>query len=199
MKNWIDETGREIPENRITKLEKKKEKVSSKIVKEALSANKMLESIKSYVLDKSAEIFETAIAEKDVKKDNHKGNFTWYNFDRSIKIEVNISEPVKFEDELIFAAKSKLFDFLKEKTETVEQFVRDIIIDAFETKNGQLDVKRIISLTKYRDRVNDNRFHEACDLIMQAQRRPSTKKYFKIYVRDEEGEYNHIELNISAI
>lgn len=198
MKQWIDETGREIPENRITKLEKKKEKISSKIVKEALNANKTLKTLKTYILEKSQEIFEQALAERDVKKER-KGNFTWYNFDRSIKIEVNISEPVIFEDELIYAAKSKLFDFLKEKTDGVEEFVRDIILDAFETRNGQLDVKRIISLTKYRERVNDKRFDAACDLIIEAQRRPSTKKYFKIYVRDENGEYKHIELNISAI
>lgn len=200
-KTWIDESGIAIPAARVSKAEKIKERNAAKLLTEARKANAVLTSLKQYFKDLSEEAYEAALSElEDVKAG--KGNFTWYNFDRSIKIEVKINEQISFDDILIEAAKQKLDDFLTEHTGTVDDMIRSIILQAFETSKGRLDTKRIMSLIAHSSRVDEKKYpgyHEAIKLVQKAIRRPSSRTYYTISVRDNAGDYQAIELNFSAI
>jgi hypothetical protein len=196
---WIDESNASIPFNRITPTEKLFERSSAKLLKVALSLNKQLVEFKKLIQEASAEAFDAFMKSKEIIKES-KGNFTWYNFNRSIKIEVSNSEPIKFDDLTILAAKDYLDQFLNENIESKNEFVKDMIKDAFSTqRNGQLDVKQVLKITKYKVRVGNELFTKACDCIIEAIRRPTSKTYFRIWVKDESGQYNNVELNISSI
>lgn len=196
---WIDESGISIPLNRVTPTEKLFERSTAKLLKGALALNKQLVDFKKLIQEASAEAFEAFMKSKEITKES-KGNFTWFNFNRTIKIEVANSEPIKFDDLTILAAKDFLDQFLNENIDSKNEFVKDMIKDAFSTqRNGQLDVKQVLKITKYKVRVNNELFTKACDCIIEAVRRPSSKTYYRIWIKNESNQYVLIDLNISSI
>ena len=108
-KMWIDESGQQIPVNRTTKAERLKENYAFKILSEAESISAKLLSFKEMMMDLVEKVVEEARKENNVKLEG-KGNYTWYNFNRSIKIEVNVNEMIKFDEIGIESAKEKLMD-----------------------------------------------------------------------------------------
>lgn len=196
---WNDESGNQIPFNRITATEKLHERSSAKLLKGALAINKQLALFKTEMQTLSTEAYEAFMNSKNTSKET-KGNFTWFNFNRTIKIEVAISERIEFDDLTIIAAKNKLDEFLDINITSKNEFVKQLVMDAFETKrNKQLDVKKVLGLTSHKSRINDPLFSEAVDLITSAIRRPESKTYFRIWLKDDDGKYNNIDLNLSSI
>ncbi len=196
---WIDESGTHIPYNRITKTERLHERSSARILKEAQKANKNLVSFKELVRDLSEEAFDAFMEEKTSNRVT-KGNFTWFNFNRSIKIEVSVNEPIIFDDLTITAAKDKFDQFLDKNVESKNAFVKEMITDAFETqRSGKMDVKQVMGLARYEAKIKDPLFSEAVKLINEAVRRPKSKTYFRVWMLDDAGSYQNVELNLSSI
>lgn len=201
-KIWKDENGLEIPGTRVTKAEKLKERKAAQLLKQALKIHQTLKSYKSTIDQACQEVFDAVMEEAGAKGQNHKGNFTWYNFDRTIKVEVNINERIDFDDALIAAAKDKFYEFLSTNTSGIDEMIRSLIMDAFQTTRGKLDPKKVLGLVRYRSRINEKKYplyHEAIDLIERSIRRPDSRKYFRIWERKQDGKYVNIDLNFSSI
>ena len=70
---------------------------------------------------------------------------------------------------------------------------------AFTTSGGKLDAKNVLGLRRYADRITDPRYTEAMTLIDKAIRKPESKEYFRVWVKDNSGEYQDLQLNFSAL
>ena len=195
---WTDEKGVKSPYSRTTKAERLMENQSFKLAKEALKLNKELSVFKNYVRDVCQNVYDTFMAEKNNDTPT-KGNFTWYNFDRSIKIEVSINERIEFDDLTITACKDKLNEFLNENVESKDIVIKEMVLDAFETSRGKLDAKKVMSLLRYRNKIKAPVFQEALNLLEESIRRPESKTYFRVSTRTAEGKYEVIDLNFSSI
>jgi hypothetical protein len=198
-KMWVDESGNSIPVERLTALEKLTEKTSARVLKKAESLAAKLEEFKVEVSELSEAIYLQSLLETNTEGKKRKGNFTYFNFNRTIKIEVSISERIEFDDLKIQACQEKLNEFIDRGTTNVDDFLRGIIMDAFSKSNGSLDAKKVIGLKRHRERTSDPLYHEAMDLLDAAIRKPESKKYFRVFVMDEQGKYNQINLNFSSI
>jgi hypothetical protein len=198
-KVWKDEAGNVIPANRITKSEKLRERYTARIVKEAKAINRALTTLKAFVDGASNDIFLQVAKENDIDISKRKGNFTWYNFDHSIKIEININERIAFDKLLINGCKEKLMTFIDNTVTGNEDFVKDLILDAFNTATGKLDTKKVMSLLKYQDRITNPLFKEAMQLLAKSVTRPDSKMYSRVWEKNSEGEYVNIDLNYSSI
>ncbi len=194
-KTWTDETGQTIPSDRILPLEKAKEKTSYKLAKEAASIHEKLAAYKQLIAAETLAIYEKAIADGKAGK----GNFIFYNFDGSIKIEKSINEAIDFDSVKIELAKQKLDEMISESINKDMDFVRELVLSAFSTSQGKLDTKKVLGLKKHASRIKDTRYHEAMSLIDESIRRPSSKTYFRVWVRDDKGQYQNIDLNFSSI
>ena len=139
--NWIDETGKKVPVKYVGPLARLKEQRAGSMLKEAKSLNKNLKKFKKGVEKECQEIFEKAMKEFNARAEG-KGNFTWFNFDRSIKVEVSISNRIEFDDLGITACKGKLDEFLDENLDSKQEFVKSLVTDAFSTSKGKLDARR---------------------------------------------------------
>ncbi len=202
MKEWKDENGLVIPANRITKSEKTREQICEKLIKRALKINQLLVSFKSEVSADVRQVFDEVMFENGVDVAERKGNFTFYNFDRSIKIETEINERIEFDDAMIKVAKEHFDSFLSSNTGGIDEMIRELILDAFSTSRGKLDVKKVMGLLKYRTRIPSDKypaFHAALNAIEKGIRRPSSKTYHRISVRDANGKYVAVDLNFSSI
>lgn len=201
-KYWTNEEGFKIETKRLTKLEKAKEVKSYQLVKQALSIHKNLSEFKEKVREECQEIYELFLQENAATskaKNPPKGNFTWYNFDQTLKIEVSISQPISFDDMGIQEVKTQLENFLKENVDSKIDFLQDLVLAAFETTSGKLDSKKVMSLLRYRSKIPAPKFQSALDLLEKSITRPKTKTYFRVWVRDENGQYQNIDLNFSSI
>lgn len=196
---WLDESGVSIPYDRITKTERDREKLTAAIAKKATKVSDELTELKQFLVDKCGEAWEQYIKEYKGDKSAHKGNFTFFNFDRSIRIEVNVSEPIKFDDGIIQIAKQKLDAYLNEGITTSNDFIKEIVMSAFETRRGQMDVDKVLALKKYTTRINDERYTECMNLIDQAIRKPASKRYYKISIRNSGGEYVPVILDLAGV
>lgn len=195
---WKDEKGLEIPYNRTTKSERLMEVQSLKILKQALKINTDLLAFKEYIKDTCQKVYETFMEEKNNDKAS-KGNFTWFNFNRTIKIEVSINERIEFDDMSIKACKDKLNDFLTNNVESKDEFIKQMVLDAFETSRGKLDAKKVMSLLRYRSKIKAEEFQEALNLLESAIRRPESKTYFRVWLLGADGKYENVELNFSSL
>jgi hypothetical protein len=196
---WQDENGTAIPTNRLTSLEKQAEKNTYKLLKGAQSLNAQLVKFKEEVATLCDSIYEASLEETKTKGKDRKGNFTFFNFNRSIKVEVAISERIEFDDLTIQACQEKLNELIDQGTKEVDSFLKGIIMDAFSKSNGSLDAKKVIGLKKHKTRTKNPLYHEAMELLDQSIRRPESKRYFRIFLKNEEGKYENIDLNFSSI
>jgi len=197
---WVDESGTRIPYKRVTKSERLMEVHSARLAKDALAVNARLIAFKKEIKQLCEEAEQAFLDENKIKRDaKFKGNYTWYNFDRSIKIERSVNEALQYDDQTIMAAKEILHEFLGSSIESDKDFVKDMVISCFDNKSGKLDPKKTGPLFRYEERAKEPRLTEACKLIKKAERRPDSKVYYRVSVKDVAGAYEAIELNFSNI
>ena len=85
---WVDEAKMEVPYKRITKAERLMEIKSYSLLTEAKGISSGLNDFKNRIKAICEEVYSAFMLENNVKS-SAKGNFTWYNFDRSI-VHTNI-------------------------------------------------------------------------------------------------------------
>jgi len=196
--NWVDEAGTQIPFNRLTKLEILQEAELAKIVKEANRINAGLIAFKKHVSEVCDKLIKEFMTSKKVESIG-KGNVTLFNFDRSIKLSLDINDRIEFDDLTMKACKEKFDEFLNANIDEKQAFVKEMVNDAFSTSRGKLDSKKVMSLLKYETRIKDETFQSALVLLKESIRRPDSKSYYRVWVKDGEGSYQNIDLNFSSI
>ncbi len=197
-KTWIDESGREIPVEYISAGTRLKERNSAILAKEAKLLNKKLVDFKNRVEKLSNDVLAKSMEEFKANP-RSQGGFIWFNFDRSLKIEVSIQDRIVFDDLAVKAAKDKLDTFLGQNVDSKIEFVKDLVISAFSTTKGNIDTKKIMSLMKYNTKIKDPLFQDAVKILSDGMRNPSSKTYFRIFERNPSGEYTLIDLNFSSL
>ena len=197
-KQWKDESGTTVPVEYISPGVRLKERNAGKLLKKAHKINKELKAFKQETEKLCKDVYEAMFAEFKVKADG-KGNFIWFNFDRSIKIEVSVNERIDFDDLTITACKQKLDEFLDENLDSKQEFVKQLVTDAFATSRGKLDAKKVMSLLKYRSKIASPLFQDALNLLEQSITRPGSKAYFRIWEKVKDGQYQQIDLNFSSL
>lgn len=198
-KFWTDESGHQIPFNRVTQTEKFIERSVGKIHKEALKVRDILTKFKENVSKLCEEAYQKDMKSKGVDPSDKKGGYTMYCFDRSVKVERAVHGKPVYDEATLTAAKIKFDQYMAENLTGGEDFIKDMIIDAFESRNGQIDKNRINKLISYKTRSKNKLFIDACNLLSTAARYPSSAIYYRVWALNEEGKYENIELQFSAI
>jgi hypothetical protein len=197
--DWIDESGRVIPFNALKNAEKVNEVVTYDAAIAAAKVSTALRALKvkiGVLLNKAINAFH---ADYKGKRTEFKGNYTIKNFNDTIKLEVSISNPIQFDDMTIQKARDTLKEFLNDGISAKDATIKEMVLDAFETSRGRLDVKKILALKRYSDRINDSRWKKAMSLIDSAIRRPATAIYYRVWVKNDQGKYESIPLNIADV
>jgi len=197
---WINEDDQAIPYNRVTKYERNCEKQTAKLAKSALEINSRLVDFKSNIQHTAEELYQEFLEHNNNKAPGKgKGGLTLYNFDRTIKIEVSVQDSITFDENTIQLAKDKLDEVLEDGLNGAKDFIKPIVMDAFNTRGGKLDTKNVLGLRRYEADVKDPRYAEAMALISKAIRKPKSKEYYRVWLKNETGKYVDVQLNFSAI
>ncbi len=198
---WTDEAGNKIPANRVTKAEKLRDKHAYGLAIKAWDLHKSLGDFKRVVKGVCEDVVAAVLAE--LKRDpNKKGNYTWYNFDQTIKVECDVNEAIRFDPILIEAAKEKLLEVISANIQG-DDFIKEIVIDAFQTTSGKLDTRRVLGLRKHTSKIKTKAIRDeweaAMALIDRSITRPDSKTYYRISVKNEEGEFVPVVLDFSSV
>ncbi|MFA5719387.1 MAG: DUF3164 family protein [Desulfobulbaceae bacterium] len=140
-------------------------------------------------LDMSAEQYGAALG-------GAKGNVTLTSFDGKYQVLRAVSDQLDFNEKLQ-AAKSLIDECLREWTKDSRSEIRALIDQAFQVdKKGRINAKRILSLRQLK--IDDPTWQRAMEAIADAVTVTGSRVYFRIYERDEHGNYRQIPLDFSG-
>lgn len=194
-KKWIDSSGQEIPAKYVSRLDKERDRIVLKHIARAQLLSERLARFKEELLAECDRSLEEMLQQNNVKKP-WKGNYTLTSFDRRYKIEISVQESISFDD-TIQVAQAKIQEYLDLLLNDVNTDLQQIVNNAFQTKRGQMDIKRIIGL--FRLNIKHPLWTEAMDLLRRSISRNFSKRYIRFWVRQDDGSYRAIELNFSAL
>jgi len=200
---WTNAAGDQVPVKFLTHADKLKESEAARIRKAALAAEKGLADLHAMMSKINAAV-TVAIREeyelkKGAKKRDGKGNMTWYNFDGSIKIEVNINDIVKWDESLMNEAKKIFDEYIENALGSNATLIKKLVTGAFANSKGAIDSRQVFQLLKYQGQMNSSKYDKACELMLDAQRIDKTRLYMQVWEKMDDGSYRNINLNFSSI
>lgn len=196
-KTYIDHRGQEIPSNYIHKLDKEKHSAAERFVKQAIKLNESMARFKAEVIAKCDELYNRALEENKITvRQNAKGGYSVMTIDKKMKVVFTISETIRFDDN-IDMAQELIQQYLDTLTGGVNPDLKLLINEAFKTRRGQLDTKRVLGLLKLE--IKNETWIRAMDLIKKAISIDGKKRYITFWSEDSEGKETAVKLDFSSI
>lgn len=200
---WQNAAGDEVPVKFVPKADKVKEGIAGNIYKAAIRAEATLLALHCMMRAAFTEVDALLKEEYEMKsgkkKTNTKGNLVWYNFDKSLKVEANINDIVKWDDALMTEALSLLNDYISSNMSDANELINQLVQSAFANTKGMIDTGKVFQILRYESKIKHKQFQKACELIKQAQSVDKTKLYMRVWEKDSGNEYRNINLNFSNI
>lgn len=200
---WCNASGDLVPYKFVPKSDQSKEALAGKVHKAAILAEACLAALYTMMNEAFAEISIMVNAEYELKnskkKQAIKGNITWFSFDRSLKVEANVNDIVKWDNVLMTEAMVLLNTYISANMSEANELISGLVKSAFANAKGQIDTGKVFQLLKYEDKIKAASFQKACKLMRQAQSIDKTKLYMRIWEKAEDGQYRNINLNFSSI
>ncbi len=194
-KQWIDHNGQVIPSAYVPKLDKDRDRVAQRYAKKAIDLRDRIAAFKEELLETCDDLYDQMMAENKVNPTT-KGGYTVTSFDKAVKIEVAVSQKIEFDDR-IQVAQEMINKYLADKTGDIDDDLRQIINLAFQTTKGSMDVKRVLSLFSLN--IKSKQWLDAMEVLKKSITRNHTRRYARVWVKDDQGNYQNVELNFSSI
>jgi hypothetical protein len=200
---WVNAAGDAVPVKFVPKSDKVKEALAAKVHKAAIGVETALAAFHTILSASFAEVQAAVNEEFEIKKGNKKkpgkGSFTWYNFDKSLKVEADINEIAKWDAALMTEAYAHFSDYINTNLTEANVLIAALVNNAFGNNKGQIDSKKVFQLLKHQHNIKHSKFQKACELIKQAQGIDYTKLYMRVWEKLPTGEYRNINLNFSSL
>lgn len=125
-----------------------------------------------------------------------KGNCSYTTFDDSMRVEVKIADQITFGPELQ-AAKRLVDECLKEWGADSHEMIRSLVNRIFSVeKEGQINRGDLFTLLAIEH--SDPRWQSAMDAIRDSIRVIGTKAYLRFRVRDDQGAWSTVTIDLAA-
>lgn len=199
IKTMTDHNGFTIPLSVVPKIDLEKDKFAKMMAKDFEAMSQKLLELKNKAFEKADAIYAEQLRQYQINGNEakeKKGNFTFYSYDKSIKIEVAVGQRLEFDDR-INLAKAEIDDYLAEITEGQNSDIIIIVTNAFSTVKGKLDHKKILNLFTYK--IKHPKWEKAMVLLKDSISNNHSKRYINVSQRNENGEYKNINVQFSAL
>lgn len=200
---WTDASGNDVPQKFLLKSDKVKEAFAGKIYKQSLAIEAQLNAFHAMIREASETVLSIVRNDYELKngkaKKQTKGAFTWFNYDRSVKIEADVNDIVKWNSALLSEAHELLKEYITGEIGETNILIKGLVNEAFSTSRGEVDSRKIFQLLKYEDKIKNSKFLKACGLLKQAQAIDKTKMYMRVWAKQDDGQYRNINLNFSSL
>lgn len=154
-------------------------------------------AFKQRLSDDMQAFLELAAEKYQAKLGGARGNVTLTSFDGRYQVLRAVSDQLDF-DENLQAAKALIDECLREWTRDSRVEIKALIDQAFQVdKKGKINAKRILGLRKLN--IKDPTWLRAMEAIGDALTVTGSRTYFRLYERDERGNYQQIPLDFSGV
>jgi hypothetical protein len=193
----VDARGRFVPEVTIKQIDRLRDELVNEIVDQGLRASVMLADIKRRAIA-DIDAFVTLAAEQyKVFIGGGKGNIQLRSFDGAYMIMISIDERIAFNETLV-AAQHLIDEYFDEELAGRSAELSEAIKRAFQIdKNGNIATKRILGLRQLN--INHPKWLQAMRIISDSVIILDSKRYLRIYKRDNEGKYSLINLDLASV
>ena len=194
MRNGV---GNLVPIAQIKEIDLVRDKFVKEVFAKAQKVSADLAAFKRLVGDDIQAFLELSAEKYQADLGGARGNLTLSSFDGQYKVMRCVADRLEFNEQLV-AAKALVDQCLREWTKDSDSKVRALIEQAFQTdKKGKINTKRILALRQLK--IEDETWQRAMEAIGDAVTVASSCTYYRVYERDEQGEYRQIVLDFSGV
>jgi hypothetical protein len=196
---WRNAAGDEVPVKFVPEIDKSREALAGGVYAAALKVETALAALYDIMNAATKAILQEVKKEFELKQKTHKGNITWYNFDKSIKVEADMNDVVKWDESLMAEAKILVDEYIDKQLSDEQKLIKKIATAAFSNSKGLIDTRQVFQLLKWEPEINSVKYSKACNLMRQAQSVASTKLYMRVWEKMDNSQYRNINLNFSSL
>lgn len=165
-----------------------------KLTGQAKVLSKSHDEFKRNVFSEANDLVSLLASEYNTEIGGTKGNITLSSFDNKSKIQIGVADQISFGAE-IDIAKKLITEVIEEELSESSNFIADLLRDAFEAdKQGQFNKNRILTLRKYRNANESDKWKEAMKALDDAIIASNSKTYINFYEKNEFGAWVQVPL-----
>jgi len=196
-KFMTDSQGRQVPENLVKDIDKKRDATVRGIADRAQGMKQVLLDFKEEIRKDIFDFVEMSFAEYGVKHGGKKGNISLLSYDGKYKLLVQMNDNITF-DERLQVARELIGKCIEKWSDGARSEIRVLVNDAFQVdKTGKISTARVLGLRRLD--IQDKDWIKAMTAITESVQVTGTKQYLRIYERDDKGEYQMIPLDVAAL
>ena len=189
--------GNLVPLDRIKEIDLTRDEFVLGVIKKAEEISARLAGFKAALAGDIQAFLELSSEKYGADMGGSRGNLTLTSFDGRYKVMRCVADRLEFNEQLQ-AAKELVDKCLREWTRDSDSKVRALIEQAFQTdKKGKINTKRILALRQLK--IEDETWQQAMEAIGDAITITGSCTYYRVYERDEKGEYQQIPLDFSGV
>lgn len=193
-----DVRGRLIPKSMVKPIDQLRDQTINALVEDAKRLQSQMAEFKVKAFGDIAAFVATSLEEYGVQVGGNKGNVTLLSFDGRYKIVRQISDHIRFSEQLQ-AAKEIVDECIRSWTSGADDKVKALIDEAFQVdKEGKVNTGRVLGLRRLA--IDDERWVTAMRAISDSIRVTGSKPYIRLYERVGDSDaYAPINLDLAAI
>ncbi|OFC71785.1 DUF3164 family protein [Alteromonas confluentis] len=183
--------------DRIKPLDLERDALTRDLFSQAILVHEEMLNLAHQLRFQVAQFVKMAMAKYDKHLGGQKGNVTLYSIDRRIKIERSRQDRVCFNENAI-AARRILDECIKRWSKGSNKNLQAVVQSAFKTdKNGRFSAAKVLSLRSLD--IDDPQWKEGMNALADAIEVDSSAEYFRVYYRDDNGNYHQLPLDLANI
>jgi hypothetical protein len=197
-KTMLDAAGQAVPVGYVKPYDKLRDKVARRILVQWLRVEALIQALHKQMRNEVGLVEQAAASgRKGTVALGKKGNFQFQSFDGLIAVSRSARYELRF-DERLRVAQSIIEEIIREKTETVDADIIELLRGVFRpTSDGLLSQARVMGL--FRLKISHHRWKEAMDLIRESIEARRGKTLYSVRIKKtRESDWQSIELDISS-
>lgn len=192
----VDHKGNLVNKKNVKAIDLNRDALVKKLWKKANRLHEELQAFRRESLDAISALVVESAQEHGVVIGGKKGNVVITSFDGSMRVHRTIAERISFTEELE-VARSLVHECLQEFSKGANKNLKALVEGAFEIDNkGNVSVTKILGLRRVK--IEHEKWRKAMSIIADSIAVVSSKEYVRFYVRKEDGEYEHVNMNFAG-
>ena len=189
--------GNLVPMERIKEIDLTRDEFVLGVIKKAEEISAKLAEFKTALSGDIQAFLELSAEKYGADLGGSRGNLSLTSFDGKYKVMRCVADRLEFNEQLQ-AAKELVDKCLREWTRDSDSKIRALIEQAFQTdKKDKINTKRVLALRQLK--IEDETWQKAMEAIGDAITVTGSCTYFRVYERDDKGEYQQIQLDFSGV
>ena len=192
-----DSQGRHVPIDLVKPIDKLRDQTVKMIFLRATVLRNAIRAFKESTMADLEAFLGTSAEQYGKTWGGEKGNVQLLTYDGQFKLLIAINDSIVF-DERLQVAKQIIDECINRWAEGSRNEIRALIKDAFYVdKAGKLNTKRILGLRRLE--ITDPEWQKAMQAITDSIQVAESKRYLRIYERDDKGEYQMLGLDPASV